>query len=77
MIRVANSGISGVIDAYGRVLKRLPLNTQGVIDTKLPQAAHQKTLYAQYGVVPIFVIIISLLCYIVINWKYEVKRKYF
>jgi apolipoprotein N-acyltransferase len=44
MIRVANTGISAVIDAYGRVQKSLPLGTAGIIDTALPPAlpsAHQ------------------------------------
>lgn len=38
MIRVANTGISAVIDAYGRVEKSLPLGTAGIIDTALPPA---------------------------------------
>ena len=37
LIRVANTGMSAVIDSYGRVLKRLPLNTRGIIDTALPK----------------------------------------
>lgn len=37
LIRVANTGMSAVIDPYGRVLKRLPLNTRGIIDTALPK----------------------------------------
>lgn len=37
LIRVANTGMSAVIDPYGRVLKRLPLNTRGIIDTSLPK----------------------------------------
>ena len=48
MIRVANTGISGVIDAYGRVRKSLPLASAGIIDAALP-AAIEKTLYARHG----------------------------
>src|SRR5690606_2283797 len=36
LIRVANNGISGVIDANGRVLKRLGLDERGVVDAQLP-----------------------------------------
>lgn len=32
VIRVANSGISAVIDRYGRIRHRLPLHEQGIID---------------------------------------------
>ena len=32
LIRVANSGISTVIDSQGKVLKQLELETEGVLD---------------------------------------------
>ncbi len=35
MLRVANTGISAVIDAHGNILEWLPLNTSGVIDVDL------------------------------------------
>jgi apolipoprotein N-acyltransferase len=38
VIRAANTGISAVIDPYGRVLAALPLGTTGVIDHGLPRA---------------------------------------
>jgi apolipoprotein N-acyltransferase len=38
LIRAANTGISAVIDAHGRVLARLGLNQAGVIDAPLPPA---------------------------------------
>jgi len=48
VMRVANSGISGVIDPYGRVTARLDLNTQGVLDADLP-AAIAPTPFAKWG----------------------------
>jgi apolipoprotein N-acyltransferase len=38
VIRAANTGISAVIDPFGRVLAALPLGTTGVIDHGLPRA---------------------------------------
>jgi apolipoprotein N-acyltransferase len=38
VIRAANTGISAVIDPFGRVLANLPLGTAGVIDHGLPRA---------------------------------------
>jgi apolipoprotein N-acyltransferase len=48
IVRAANSGISGVIDSYGRVQDRLDLGLRGVIDASLPVAL-APTPFAQYG----------------------------
>ncbi len=48
MLRVANNGISAVIDARGRVLQQLGLDVKGVIDSALP-AAIAPPLYARHG----------------------------
>lgn len=48
VIRAANTGISAVIDAHGRILSTLPLLEQGVIDSPLPVAISE-TVYAGWG----------------------------
>jgi apolipoprotein N-acyltransferase len=48
VIRSTPTGISGVIDAQGRVVARLPQHEQGVIDIRLPQAA-APTLFSRFG----------------------------
>ncbi len=52
MIRVANTGISAMIDARGQVTHHLPLGQAGWIDAPLP-LAHPPTLYARMGDLPI------------------------
>jgi apolipoprotein N-acyltransferase len=44
LIRVANNGVSAVIDSYGRILQELELNKIGFIDAHLPTPLPQ-TLY--------------------------------
>jgi apolipoprotein N-acyltransferase len=48
MIRVANTGLSGIVDAYGRVLEQLPLGEEGVIDGRLPKPTAE-TVFSRGG----------------------------
>ncbi|WP_373504223.1 apolipoprotein N-acyltransferase [Aestuariivirga sp.] len=48
LVRAANTGVSAVIDSYGRYLHQLPLMEAGVIDSPLPVAS-PATLYAGWG----------------------------
>ncbi len=49
LVRVANSGISAVVDGHGRVLQRLGLGRRGVIDSPLPRPLANTPLYARLG----------------------------
>lgn len=48
LVRVANTGVSAVIDGYGRITGSLPLGREGVLDASLPRHL-PATLYAQFG----------------------------
>ncbi len=48
LVRSANTGISAVIDARGRVVRSLPLNQMGYADATLPPSL-PPTLYARTG----------------------------
>ena len=48
LIRAANSGVSAVIDPFGRVIAALPLGRDGLLDSALPRPA-QVTVYARMG----------------------------
>jgi len=47
MVRVANTGISGIVDPYGEVKTKMANGERGVIDSSLP-AAIAPPLYARY-----------------------------
>jgi apolipoprotein N-acyltransferase len=49
LVRSANTGISGIVDAYGRVVARLDLGRTGVIDAALPRALPAPTPFARLG----------------------------
>ena len=55
VIRSANSGISAVVDPYGRVLGSLPLGERGVLDSTLPRRL-APTLYSRLGDILLVVI---------------------
>jgi apolipoprotein N-acyltransferase len=48
LVRAANTGISAVIDPLGRIVKSLPLGTEGVLDAPLPRALG-RTIYVRAG----------------------------
>lgn len=59
LVRSANTGVSAVIDAKGRVLEALPLNTEGFLDAPLP-AALPATPYARTGDWPVAAVLATL-----------------
>ena len=56
LVRAANTGISAVIDPVGRIVARLGLGAEGVLDSTLPSAI-APTLYARSGDIPAAMIV--------------------
>ena len=59
LVRAANTGISAVIDPYGRAIRTLKLNERGIIDQTLPLPLY-RTFYAQNGEVPVLIVLFVL-----------------
>lgn len=60
LARSANTGVSALVDARGRVVAHLDMGAQGVIDAALPPSA-PVTPYARAGDVPTAVLIVALM----------------
>ena len=60
LVRVAGTGISGVVDAYGRTVARLGLGRAGVIDSALPAPISAATPYGRLGDRIVLVILIAV-----------------
>ena len=72
LARSANTGISGMIDAYGRVTAVLDLGKEGFIDAGLPRRTEKRTFYGTYGnSVPL---IFCLLLLIAAALPYKARR---
>jgi apolipoprotein N-acyltransferase len=56
LVRAANTGISAVIDPVGRVMARLPLGIEGVLDSALP-APLAPTVYSRVGNLPAAILV--------------------
>jgi apolipoprotein N-acyltransferase len=61
--RAANTGISALIDPYGRILAEISLGERGVIDADLPKV-DPPTLFVQFGII----IEISMMALAVACW---------
>ncbi len=49
LVRAANTGISAIVDPYGRVRAHLSLGVEGVLDGGLPRPLATLPLYARWG----------------------------
>jgi len=78
LVRVANTGISGVVDAYGRVLAATVLGETAVLDVSLPRRLDAPTLYARAGDwvllgIVVFFLMLAAWC----EWSWRGGVRYF
>lgn len=61
LVRAANTGVSAIIDPYGRILGRLPLGRADVLDGALPKAIPPTTFARHPFLAPLVVWLLALL----------------
>ncbi len=74
LIRAANTGISAIIDPYGRILQSLPLGQEGVLDGFLPKSI-DSTIFSRCDRV-IYLWTLCLLLTGIFIVRYGNKRRY-
>lgn len=59
LVRVANTGVTAVIDARGRIIDQMKLGTMGALDSRLPGAL-PPTPYSRFGDAPVILLLAGL-----------------
>lgn len=63
VVRSANTGISGLIDPYGRIIEETELMESGVITAKLPLKTTSTTYFSKLGDLPYLIFSLFFLCW--------------
>lgn len=71
MVRAANTGVSAMIDPWGRITESLPLGEAGYVDAPLP-APLRSTLYSRSGDWPVLSLLLLGLGLLVLQ-RHEIK----
>ena len=58
LVRGANTGISGIVDSYGRILATLGLGKEGVLFAPLPRRLDEAPPYGRFGDLIILVVLV-------------------
>jgi apolipoprotein N-acyltransferase len=73
VVRAANTGISAVIDPLGRVIRSLPLGSEGVLDSTLPRPL-APTPYARFGDGPAG-LLVGIAFILVMRWRRRTRTQ--
>lgn len=77
MIRIANNGISAIIDSYGRVINQTTLNAVTIIDGLMPNDQANPTMYSLYGnIMALLALLLVVMIKVMINLFIQAINKY-
>ncbi len=73
IFRCANTGVSCVINRFGKIMKKLPENTYGVIKTNT-SFSEKETIFSKFGNVPILICLFVIM-FVCIFRRNKIGRK--
>ena len=76
MVRSANNGISAVINPYGKIISRLDLGEEGVLDSELPRPI-RTTIYGRVGVFVVVFLLGGIFCGVLVHFFRKNSGGYF
>jgi apolipoprotein N-acyltransferase len=71
LVRAANTGISAIVDAYGRIVTSAPLGKATMIEAQLP-ASIEPPIYARWGEMPFLLLLAVALAFSAAKYFYRV-----
>lgn len=74
LARVAGTGITAFIDPFGRVVKKIDLNQEGIIDVDLVKK-FAPTIYANYGYKPLMLLLAVMSLFLITTKKIYATRQ--
>ena len=74
VVRAANTGITAIIDANGRVLQKIKLNKIGIINSPLPVASKNETPFSIFGNLPALILVLLIFSFLFIH--YAINKHY-
>jgi len=74
LIRVAGSGISALVDPFGRVIAKIPLNQEGVLDVDLIKNK-APSIYALQGYLPLGILLFITLLILIVSPRRHANKK--
>ncbi|MBC6443638.1 MAG: apolipoprotein N-acyltransferase [Rhodobacteraceae bacterium] len=74
LARAANTGISAMIDPFGRIQKHAALGTGGFVDAALPQAL-PPTPYSRFGDFPLFAVLAAMFAFLLLHRQFLCQER--
>lgn len=73
LARVANTGVTAFVDFFGRVVKKINLNEEGVVDVDFIKKT-PPTIYFKYSSAPLILLLLSTVLFLIFDKKYKKKK---